>query len=174
MADSKFFGGEKAPAGKEFRDSGSLGRGLKDLRKDVNVAFLTQEDHIDSIGTITEKTNADMVLDADTIFSDLVVYKGTADKTVVIGLGAVAIVAALNAKYAAYGTGRTAAVNDTIKLKVLNDSTGTLTVGVPGGDVTLDTGTIGGDVLTALSSADVYVRVTALLPAPAVKVLVAL
>ena len=173
MADSKIFGGEKAPAGKEFRDSGSLGRGLKDLRKDVNVAFLTQEDHIENFGLMTFAEDEHITLNATTLFSDLVVFSGGTGKELKMNLTAAQVLAAINAKFAEYGSGRTAVQGDTIKLRVINHSTKTLAVTKTEADVTIVTTGTGADIL-ADTSADVYISISAVLPAPAVNIFVAL
>ena len=180
MADSKFFGGEKAPAGKEFRDSGSLGRGLKDLRKDVNVAFLAREGSLGAISSMVVKADGvDIALDAATIFSDIALYTGTGIANLTCTLTATQIVAALNAKYAEIGLARTAAEGDTISLKVVNHSDATLTLdaGTLGTGVVFFPGTgvlpAGNISVLTKTSAVMHIMVTAV-DTPAVMIIVAL
>lgn len=169
MADSKFFGGEKAPAGKEFRDGSSLGRGLKDLRKDVESAFLTQEASIVNLATEVDVSDADITLTSTTLFAGMVTLNAaSAGKSLIFSLTAVEILAALEAKLVEIGANRVAQVDDAIRLEVVNHSNQTLTVTTPGNNVNL--GNTSG-VIAADTSAVLYVRYEATTPMFVVQIL---
>jgi len=162
MATSKYFGPEKAPAGKEFRDSGSLAKGLKDLRRDLNVSFGLVEAPRLTTATISEKTASLTVTNANAaeLAVDILHFPSlTANATLAINLTGAEIKALIDAAYAEKGSNITTQVGDTFQFYIKNSSNShTVAVSAAALEVTVQ----GNEVIATSTGARVMLVCTAL------------
>lgn len=162
MATSKYFGPEKAPAGKEFRDSGSLAKGLKDLRRDLNVSFglveaprLTTATFSAHAATLTVEAG-----NATDLAVDILHFTTGSALDLNIDLTPAEIIALIDAAYAEKGSSLTTQVGDTFQFYVKNTGSHPVTVAaldanvtvVGNADVAANTGARVMLICTALSS----------------------
>ena len=145
MATSKYFGPEKAPAGKEFRDSGSLAKGLKDLRRDLNVSFGLVEAPRLTTATISTKTDTLTVTasNASELAVDILHFDSLGgNRELKINLSAAEIKALIDAAYAEKGSNLTTQVGDTFQFYVKNTGGHLVTVTSTGANVTVKPGSV--------------------------------